>query len=178
MIAIARPRPVLSTERLVLRAPTMADGPRLATLANDYDVVKHTGAMPFPYRLADARAHVRRAEAADPEREAYFAIERPGDGPIGGLGFYATGELGPEVGYWLGKAHWGQGFAGEALAAAMSWARDEWRQRCVVACHQLDNAVSGQMLIRAGFLYTGKVEPKPCRARGESVYCRWMVWLA
>ena len=65
------------------------------------------------------------------------------------------------------------------MSAVMAWARDDWGRRCVmIACHQQDNAASGAALIRAGFLYTGRVETLPCKARGAQVDCRWMVWLA
>jgi RimJ/RimL family protein N-acetyltransferase len=171
-------RPTLSTARLTLRPPTSDDAPRIAALANDFDVVKTTGGMPFPYRLADAEAYLARCQAADPARETVFGVDREGDGLVGVLGFQPTGELAPEVGYWLGKPYWGQGIASEALAAAMTWARDAWQQRCVLACHHDDNPASGRVLSRAGFLYTGRVEMKPCRARGEDVLCRWMAWIA
>jgi RimJ/RimL family protein N-acetyltransferase len=171
-------RPVFATARLVMRPPTLADAPRLARLADDFEVLKHTGGMPFPYTLADAEASVRRARAADPAREAHFAIDLVGEGPIGGLGFYATGGHGPEVGYWLGRAHWGRGLASEMLAAAMAWAKGEWKRSCVVASHHADNETSARVLVKAGFLHTGRVEMRPCRARGCDVASRWMVWLA
>ena len=44
--------------------------------------------------------------------------------------------------------------------------------------HFIDNPASAAVLIRAGFLYTGVVEPLPCKARGEAVASRWMIWLA
>jgi len=171
-------RPTLSTARLTLRPTTLGDAPRIAELANDYDVVKTTGGMPFPYRLADAEAYLARRRAADPAREALFAIDLHGEGLVGLLGFQPTGELAPEVGYWLGKAYWGRGIASEALAAAVVWAGEAWRRRCLLACHHLDNPASGRVLARAGFLYTGRVEMKPCRARGEDAPCRWMAWIA
>jgi RimJ/RimL family protein N-acetyltransferase len=169
--------PVVQTERLNLRPLAPADAPRLAELANDYEVVKWTGGMSFPYALADAEAFVRRAAGCDPAQEAFFAIELVGAGVVGALGFYATGELGPEVGYWLGRPYWGAGLASEALVAAMAWARRDWGVRCVLACHQPDNAASGVVLGKAGFLYTGRVEPRLCKARGELVDTRWMAWL-
>lgn len=178
MIEQTATRPIIETERLRLRPPSPADAPRLAALANDFEVVKWTGGMPFPYTLADAEAFVRRAEGAHPDREALFAIEQPGEGPIGTLAFYATGELGPEVGYWLGRPYWGGGLATEALVAAMAWARADWGQRCVLACHQLGNDASGAVLGKAGFLYTGRVEARPCKARGAPAPVRWMAWLA
>ena len=171
-------RPVFASARLVMRPPTRADAPRLAALANDFEVLKHTGGMPFPYTLADAERLADRAHAADPRREAHFAIDLAGEGPVGGLGFYATGQAGPEAGYWFGRDYWGQGLASEMLRAAMGWARTEWRQRCIVASHHADNQASARVLIKAGFLHTGRVEPRPCRARGEDVASRWMVWLA
>jgi RimJ/RimL family protein N-acetyltransferase len=171
-------RPVFATARLMMRGPVKADAPRLARLANDFEVLKHTGGMPWPYTLADAEGLVRRARGIDPEREAHFVIDLVGEGPIGGLGFYATGGHGPEVGYWLGRAYWGEGYATEMMKAAMTWVETEWGKRCLVASHHDDNDASARVLIKAGFLHTGRAELRPCRARGEDVMSRWMVWLA
>jgi RimJ/RimL family protein N-acetyltransferase len=179
-----RARSALQTERLNLRPLAPTDAPRLAELANDFDVVKTTGGMPFPYTLADAERFIGRATEADPDREVHFAVDLIGEGPVGCVGFYAhaaprSPEIpAPELGYWLGQPFWGLGIATEMLAAVMPWARDDWRKRCVVACHQQDNAASGAALVRAGFLYTGRVEALPCKARGELTSVRWMVWLA
>jgi RimJ/RimL family protein N-acetyltransferase len=168
----------LQTERLRLRPLRPDDAPRLATLANDYEVVKTTGGMPFPYALEDAERFIRRAADADPAREVHFAVDLVGEGPIGCAGFYPAALLGPELGYWLGRPFWGRRIASEMLRPLMAWARDDWGQRCVVACHHHDNPASGAALSRAGFLYTGQVEALPCRARGEPVASRWMIWLA
>ena len=171
-------RPSLRTARLDLRAPAMADAPRLAALANDFDVTRMTGSMPFPYTLDDAEAFVRHAEAADPDEEALFVIELPGEGPIGVIGLDPDGVLSVEVGYWLGRPYWGRGYATEALKAVLAWAHGDWGRRCVTARHFADNPASGAVLIKAGFLYTGRIGPWPCRSRGEDVLTRWMVWLA
>jgi RimJ/RimL family protein N-acetyltransferase len=168
----------LQTERLRLRPLTLADAPRVAELANDFQVVKMTGGMPYPYALSDAEGFIGRANAADPAREVHFAVELVGEGPIGCVGFHPQESPGPELGYWLGRPFWGRGIATEMLAAVMPWARDAWGRRCVIACHHHDNPASGSVLIRAGFLYTGRVEALPCKARGEAVDCRWMIWLA
>jgi RimJ/RimL family protein N-acetyltransferase len=171
-------RPSLTTARLRLRPLAAADAPRLAELANDFDLVKMTGGMPFPYALANAEGFVRRATDADPGLEVHFAIELVGEGPIGSVGFYPHETPGPELGFWIGQPFWGRGVASEMLGPVMAWARDEWRKRCVIACHFVDNPVSGTVLVRAGFLYTGRVERLPCRARGVAVASRWMIWLA
>ena len=171
-------RPALRTARLDLRAPTMADADRLAVLANDFDVVRMTGSMPWPFTLDDAEAWVAHAQHADPREEALFVIDLPGEGPIGVIGLDPDGVMTVEVGYWLGQPYWGRGYATEALTALLAWARDAWGRRCITARHFVDNPASGVVLIKAGFLYTGRIGPWPCRARGEDVVTRWMVWLA
>jgi RimJ/RimL family protein N-acetyltransferase len=171
-------RPSLKAARLDLRAPEMADAPRLAALANHFDVTRMTGSMPFPFTLADAEAFVRHAEAADPSDEAFFVIDLPGEGPIGVIGLDPDGVLSVEVGYWIGRPYWGRGYATEALIAVLAWAQSSWARRCVTARHFADNPASGAVLIKAGFLYTGRVGPSPCQSRGEDVPTRWMVWLA
>ena len=172
-------RPALSTDRLDLRPPATADAPRLAALANDYDVVAMTGSMPFPFTLADAEAFVAHAQGCDPAEEAVFVVDLPGEGPIGVIGLDPDGVLAAEVGYWLGRPYWGRGYATEAVRAVLGWAaRGPWGRRCVTARHIFDNPASAAVLSKAGFLYTGRVEVRPCRARGEDVLNRWMVWLA
>ena len=42
----------------------------------------------------------------------------------------------------------------------------DWRKNVVVAGHFADNPASGQVLCKAGFLYTGDVELRPSAARG------------
>lgn len=178
MIDAIAPRLRLRTQRLELRPPHASDAARIAELANDYEVVKMTGGMPFPYARADAEAFIAKAQRFDLARDVAFIVEHPADGVVGGLGFNGHGGHGPEVGYWLGRPYWGRGFASEALAAAVAWARDEWDQRCIVAHHFVDNPASGIVLVKAGFLYTGEIEPRPCRARGGPIASRGMVWLA
>ena len=170
--------PFIESPRLRLRGVCKSDLARLVELANDYDVVKNTGSMPFPYTLADAQAWYDRTLAADPNDTAQFVLEMDADGPIGTLGFFPGRGGFSEIGYWIGKPYWGQGLATEAAKSAVVWARDDWRRKALIACHNIDNQASGEVLIKAGFLYTGDVEPKFCKSRDAEVQVRWMVWLA
>ena len=88
------------------------------------------------------------------------------EGVVGGLGFFTPPDGRLEVGYWIGRDWWGRGLATEALSGALAWAGRDWRRRYVVAAHFADNPASGQVLVKAGFLYTGEVKPLPSRARG------------
>ncbi len=100
-------------------------------------------------------------------------------GLIGGCGFHSgEGEPFVELGYWLARDHWRQGYATEAASAALAWARDGWGKRVVRAAHFIENPASGRVLVKAGMLYTGVVSPSPCLARGEALPSRKMIWLA
>jgi RimJ/RimL family protein N-acetyltransferase len=112
----------------------------------------------------------------DPELENAFLIDVGGE-VVGCVGLM-MGERHPEIGYWIGRDYWGQGFATEAAMAALRWARDEWRKKVVVAGHFADNPASGVVLNKCGFLYTGEVEKRFSVARGEDAATRMMVWIA
>ena len=168
---------VLSAPRLRLRAPVRADAPRLAELAADYDILKMTARMPHPYGVDDALALVAAVEAEDPRREVTFLLE-DGSGPVGVLGFFDSGLPGPEVGYWIGRPYWGRGYATEALETALRWSEQGWRRRVVFAGHFADNPVSGRVLEKTGFLYTGVAQPMFSRARGGEAVSRSMVRIA
>lgn len=169
--------PVVSTERLILRGPVVTDAPAIAGLANDLNVAGMTGMIPHPYGLTDAEAFIARAQSVDWTSEAKWVIEHRGFGVVGGLGL--KGGARPEIGYWLGRPFWNRGYATEAVRGALKWVKRDWRKNVVVAGHFADNPASGQVLCKAGFLYTGDVEPRPSVARGrDDVPTRMMVWLA
>jgi RimJ/RimL family protein N-acetyltransferase len=170
--------PTLSTERLLLRGPVHADAARVAELANDLGVAAMTTSIPHPSALGDAEEFVGQAAGCDWETEPGFIIEHRNFGVVGAIGF-KPGENGrSELGYWLGRQFWNRGYATEACRAVLDWARRDWRRKLVVAGHFADNPASGQVLCKAGFLYTGDVEPRWSRAREGPVRTRMMVWLA
>ncbi len=167
----------LRTERLILRAPEPGDAGRIAALIDDPDVARMMSAIPHPYGLVDAEAFCAAAAAADPRQTLEFLAETPEGTLVGGLGLNHAERPFFELGYWVGRAYWGRGLAGEAAGAALAFARSEGR-RAVTAGHFADNPASGRVLIKAGFLYTGEVERRYALARGEAVSVRRMVWLA
>jgi RimJ/RimL family protein N-acetyltransferase len=170
--------PVVSTERLVLRGPVRSDADTLVRLAGDFNVAAMTAALPHPFEAAHAEDFLDRMAVQDWVRNATFAIEHRNFGLVGMLGL-STGANGrPQLGYWLGRPFWNRGYATEAVRGALKWVTRDWRRRVVEAGHFADNPASGQVLCKAGFLYTGDVELQPCAARGTQVPSRRMVWLA
>jgi RimJ/RimL family protein N-acetyltransferase len=171
--------PVISTERLILRGPVVTDAPAIASVCADRNVAGMTTSMPHPYDLADAETWVKRAQACDWRREALFVIEHRSFGVVGLLGFDQKRGRHTEIGYALGRSYWNRGYATEAVRAALKWVKRDWRKNVVFAGHFADNPASGQVLCKAGFLYTGDLERWPSLARGrDDVPTRMMVWLA
>ncbi len=170
--------PTLSTERLLLRGVVIADAERIAELLDDRGIAGQTTHIPHPYGLADAETWVTHCRDLDWEREAHFVIEHHHFGVVGAIGFKPGPRGRPELGYWLGRPFWNRGYATEAARAALDWARRDWRKKLVVGGHFADNPASGQVLVKAGFLYTGDLELRWSQARQGPVRTRMMVWLA
>jgi RimJ/RimL family protein N-acetyltransferase len=180
MIDLERPLPrdEIVTRRLRIRRPHPSDVGALARLAGDYAICSMTTRMPYPYAEGDARAFVALVSAQNRRTENTFVIETEPDGLVGAVGFHQPQGQPLEMGYWIGRPFWGRGYATEAANAALAWAAHDWRRKLVVAGHFADNAASGQVLVKTGFLYTGEIQKRHSRARQQTVDTRMMVWLA
>lgn len=172
----------IRTERLLLRPPRPGDAVRIADLINDFDITRMLSRVPFPYTLAYAEDFIAGLANRDDSTARTFAVEHPDFGVIGIGGLHPSDgpdpQIGPEIGYWLGRTFWGRGFATEMAVALTEWASRRWGRRAAVAGHFTDNPASGNVLEKAGFLYTGEVRPRFCVARDETVLARMMLWLA
>jgi len=171
-------RQQIRTDRLTLRAPRMGDVAAITALAGDYAVASMTTRMPHPYAEADARQFVELVARQDTGRERTFVIEHDEHGTVGAIGFHRAAPGPLEFGYWIGRPYWGWGFATEAVAGALHWAAQDWGRKAISSGHFADNGPSANVLIKSGFLYTGEVQMRHSRARGQIAPTRMMVWLA
>lgn len=160
----------LLTARLRLRPFNEADIPRLAAVLDDWDMVRHTANIPHPYTEDDARAFVRLMEE---RRQAglgvALAMERSVDGRlIGAVGFGLDAGDGAELGYWVAREAWGQGYATEALRRLLRHLFADLALPKAWAAAHPDNAASRAVLAKAGLRPAGhRAVARP--ARGESV---------
>lgn len=171
-------RTEIRTPRLTLRPPRNDDAASIAGLMNDFDVVRMLSSAPWPYSAESATEFLERTSQLAPEREQVFVAELDRVGAIGVFGLTRKDDPLTELGYWIGRPFWGCGFATEAASALMTWAAESWGLRALIAGHFADNTASGNVLCKAGFLYTGEVRQRFSRARGEPAPTRMMVWLA
>jgi len=134
--------PVLETERLILRAPRRGDVKAMASLLDDRRIAANTARIPHPYRVDDAEQFVASANRRD--GEATFMVLR-GDELIGGCGIDPR-EDGPEIGYWLGVAHWDHGYATEAVRALVDYGFGELVHDMLAAGARVTNPASRRVL--------------------------------
>ena len=157
----------IRTDRLVLRPLALSDAARIALLAGDFDVASMTGTIPHPYNERMAGEWIGSALAG--EEGTVFVIERDG-ALIGCVGYREDEKGGAELGYWLGKPYWGQGYATEASAAMVAYAFDEGGLDYLTIGHFADNPASARIIAKLGFTELG-VKIREWVAREEKARC-------
>jgi [ribosomal protein S5]-alanine N-acetyltransferase len=140
----------MKTSRLSLRPLLPTDASRIADLGGDWDVARMTGRIPYPY-TQDAALHWVSGLA---DGEVVFGIDHDAE-LIGICGFSPKGDGSAELGYWIGKAYWGQGFATEAAEALMDYGYTKGGVKRFTCCHFTDNPGSARVAAKLGFRATG-----------------------
>jgi RimJ/RimL family protein N-acetyltransferase len=158
----------IRSERLFLRPGWPKEWEELLTLIDDEGVVRNLARAPWPYTAEDARAFAaRQHERLLPN---FFitlpsgAKETGGARLVGHVGLARDG-ADVELGYWIGRPFWGQGYATEAARALLSLAKVLGHKR-LVASHFIDNPASGKVLRKLGFCPTGVVRDRFSLGRG------------
>lgn len=145
----------LETPRLSLRRFAPTDAEAIFTgWAADAEVTRFLR-WSAHQSAAETRALLKGWCAAYDEEPGYhnWAVCLKNGELIGSIGA-APGRHGLEIGYALARAHWGNGYATEALAAV----RDHLAGLglCPLwCCYAVQNAASGRVIAKAGFVDAG-----------------------
>ena len=159
----------IRSERLFLRPGWAEEWEELLALVDDEQVVRNLARAPWPYTAKDAKAFVHsHADRAESERllPNFFMTLPSADGQrlIGSVGLNRDGDE-VELGFWVGRPFWGQGFATEAARAVVSLAKALGHHQ-LVASHFVDNPASGRVLRKLGFRPTGVIRDRFSLGRG------------
>ena len=124
--------------------------------ADDPEVSRGTSdRFPSPYTRADGEAFLagRVVDLSGP----VFAIEIDGEacGGIGARRLPGERSIGAELGYWLGRAHWGRGHMSRIVAAYAPWVMAALEVRRLQASVLDFNLASARVLMRNGFAQEG-----------------------
>lgn len=155
----------IETQRLILRGPRVSDLDDLVAQANNWNVLEPTASLPFPYLQEHGHGFITRA-AHKPDKRPYVIAGRDEDRLMGVIGLSFQDDKPAELGYWLGEAHWGQGFAPEAVKAMLAAAGETGigpiRARVLAA-----NAGSIRVLEKCGFTVIEQTQSVVERHRGK-----------
>jgi RimJ/RimL family protein N-acetyltransferase len=151
-------QPELVTEHLLLRPFTLADAPAVQQLAGDKAIAAMTLNIPHPYENGMAEGWINTHQQSFQEgKEIVFAITLKGnDALIGAIGLTINREHErAEMGYWIGKPHWGNGYCTEAAREFLKYAFRETKLARIQATHFAQNPASGRVMEKIGMTYEG-----------------------
>jgi ribosomal-protein-alanine N-acetyltransferase len=151
-------QPVLETDRLILRPFALSDAKEVQRLAGDVAVADTTLNIPHPYPDGAAEEFISSHPAKYAHGEAVtFAITLKEDGSlIGGVGLNVAKRFcRAELGYWIAKAFWNQGFATEAGRAVIEFGFVQWGLHKIVGTYFSRNPASGCVMKKIGLVQEG-----------------------
>ncbi len=147
-------RPVLSTRRLIMRAPREGDMPALVQLADNRHVAQMLARMPHPYGEAEARAFI--AMSGQKQPGASYALTLAGTGTFIGCAGLNVKDRGLELGYWIGEPYWKRGYATETAHALVDIAFRSTGIQVLHASVRVINPASRRVIHKCGFQYAGQ----------------------
>ena len=160
----------LRTTRLQLKKPGPDDLEALATQIGDWEVAKWLARAPHPYTLDDAREWIE----SDLQGALDFNVYRDGV-LVGGVGLTKDEDGLFELGYWLGREHWGRGYATEAAQRLLDHARSELGISRIKSSHLLGNDDSANVLRKLGFREIGEGEIFCLAHKADRPCIKWLL---
>lgn len=168
---------MIRTSRLSLRPLAPADAPALAAVAGEQRIADTTISVPHPFGLAEARRWIEacRQDCAAGHRLGLAIIIEGSTDLAGYIGLHHIdnehGEA--EISFWIGAAHEGCGFVGEACEAVIGYGFGTLGLNRICAFHMTRNPASERLLTRLGFQREGLLRQ---RVRKWGVYEDVAIW--
>jgi RimJ/RimL family protein N-acetyltransferase len=151
--------PTLETERLTLRPMRAGDAVVMHEIFSDPEAMRYWNTPPHPSPEHTADRLAAGIERASRGESLWWGLERKQDGLLlGNVGIWPSAvqpEYRAELGYILGREHWGQGYMNEAQTAAVDHAFGALGLRRLEADVDPRNAGSLRSLKRLGFRREG-----------------------
>ena len=154
-------RDIIQTKRLTLRPLTLTDAVNISLYGNDFDIARMTDSFPHPFPLLSAEFKVMHLNAKRHSTLAYpYAITVDGGDLIGIVDLFRSSieaslktEL--EIGYWVARPFWGQGYVTEACRGLIKEAQETLQITHLKAGVFADNPASLKVLKKLGFKENG-----------------------
>ncbi|MEX0655401.1 MAG: GNAT family N-acetyltransferase [Phycisphaeraceae bacterium] len=151
-------RPSLDTKRLLLRPFLLSDAERVRTLAGERAVADTTVNIPHPYKpgMAEQWIATHVPQFAEGKLVCFAITLRDSADLIGAVGLTITPrDHHAELGYWIGKPFWNQGYATEAGQAVIAHGFNTLGLHRIFATHLTRNPASGRVMQKLGMIREG-----------------------
>jgi len=143
----------VTSHPVLLRPFTPADALRVQALLAEAEVAEPTASIPQPYPPGAAAAWIA-SHDVDRERGAqytYAVASADGATLIGAIALRPLADIHENIGYWIGRAYWGRGYATAATMAITALAFGYLDCETLAASHLERNPASGRVLEKCGF---------------------------
>lgn len=152
-------KPILKTERLLLRLIELADAPVIQRLVSDREIAAPTLNIPHPYPENGAVEFIQKSieGRAQGHADFHFGIIRQSDEALMGMAGIHPRQHGytAEIGYWLGVPYWGQGYMTEAVRRIIQFGFENLHlQRIEARCFSY-NTASARVMQKVGMTFEG-----------------------
>lgn len=166
----------VASHPVVLRTLALSDAPRVTELCGDRAVAQMTALIPHPYLPEMAQSWIgacRDADAAGATRT--YAITRADGGLlVGAIGLSVSPDAVDSLGYWVGRPHWGNGYATAAARALVALAFSHLDIGSLHATHLARNPASGRVLAKCGMSEVRRVT-RPHRDGPPEEFLVWSI---
>jgi len=149
---------MIETQRLLLRPFTLSDAPLVQKLAGDKAIADTTLNIPHPYKDGMAEEWIATLEPASQAGNAMtFAIVLSSENElIGAIDLRINKQCNRgELGYWVGKDYWSQGYCTEAARAMLEYGFNSLSLHKINAHHLTRNPASGKVMLKIGMQQEG-----------------------
>lgn len=157
-----------------VRSWRATDLPSLLAHANDREVSRQLrDRFPHPYEPSHALGFLQWVGQQPVETVWAIALE---DSAVGGVGLQLGQDIervSAEIGYWLGRDHWGRGLATAALRAVTEHAFAQFELTRIFAVPFAENLASIRVLEKAGYVLEGQLRRSAIKdgvVRGQRIY--------
>ena len=160
MILDIRPvsQPSIETARLILRPFRLSEARVVQSLAGERDIADTTLHIPHPYEDGMAEEWISKHQ---PKFEAgellNFAVVLRSSGElVGAIGLRLVSRFNrAELGYWIGKPYWNNGYCTEAGYAVLQYGFSVLKLNRIHASHLTRNPASGRVMQKMGMAHEG-----------------------
>ena len=144
----------IKTKRLVLKKPTKKINTKLiASQMGDWEVAKWLSDVPYPYTEKKAEEWLNNINHDDLTFSIFMNYSL-----IGGVGVSLEEDNKLDLGYWIGKEYWGNGYATETVKGLIKYVKEETSFKQITACYIKGNTTSENVLRKLGFEEIGECE--------------------